>query len=113
MCNTLTDTWISGEVKNSHLVLIGERVERVDILSLGNEVCFEAGAEDGEAVLHVEPGVVRVGVDCSHVNLLARPGTVNQVVKQNHLLLAWQATGRDSPWALLQRQLLIVAVDGL
>ncbi len=47
------------------------------------------------------------------LDLLARAGAVDEVVQHDDLLVAGQATGRHTARALLEGQLLVVAVDGL
>jgi len=64
-------------------------------------------------VARVERDVVGVRVDARHVDELARLGRVDQVVAQDHILLAREAAGRDGPGGLLHGDLLVVLVERL
>mmetsp|Transcript_39132 Transcript_39132/g.87066 ORF Transcript_39132/g.87066 Transcript_39132/m.87066 type:complete len:210 (+) Transcript_39132:1212-1841(+) len=111
--DALTNGRVFGQCVDGGLVLICEAVYGEEVFLLGHVVGLYVGAEDREAVLDVEASVIAVHVHTCDVHLLSWSCTVNEVMQQDDLLVAGQAAGRHSAGALLQSQLLEVAVDGL
>jgi len=91
-------------------------LRELEVLDLGQPayvVGFDHRREDREAVFHVQLVVVVVGEDACDFDLVARPGNVDAVPQQDHILLARHAPCWHFPGRLLHRYLLVVPVDGL
>jgi hypothetical protein len=69
--------------------------------------------ENRETVFDVRNLVKTIDVNSSNFNLIAWPGSVNQVVQNNTLLLARDTTGRHGSWGFLDGELLVISVDSL
>ena len=64
-------------------------------------------------MLDVREVVIAVDVDSMDLNLVARAGYIDQIVKDKDFFLAGNTAGWHSAWRLLDGQLLVVAVDSL
>lgn len=67
----------------------------------------------GHSNFYYPPATLSSSPRTSNFNLLARPGAVDQIMRENDLLMAGKATGWHGAGALLQRELLIVTIYGL
>ena len=115
--DALADARVARQRVHLGAVLVGQR-QRVPGAAVArgaprDVVGLEQRCEDREAVARVERDVVGVRVDARHVDELARLGRVDQVVAQDHILLAREAAGRDGPGGLLHGDLLVVLVERL
>ena len=108
----LTNLRISRELEDLALVLLGEQLP-VGVVLLLQVVGLDDRRKDGEAELAVERGVEVGLVDAGHLHLLAGAHHVDQVPREDHLLVAREPPRLHRAGRLLQRDLLVVGVDGL
>jgi hypothetical protein len=76
-------------------------------------VGFNASIENGKATSAREAGVKIVNIYPRHLYLLSRSGAVNEIRQKDHLLVPRHAPCLHRPGALLQRDLLVIAIHSL
>lgn len=107
------DVGVAGEGADGALVVLGQVEAGEGVVGFDDVVCFEDGAEDREAVAGVELGGVGVAVDGCDGDFFAGLGAVDEVPEEDDFAVAGEAAGGDGAGGFLERELLVVAVDGL
>jgi len=74
-------------------------------------ICLDGGGKDRKSRLAGDACIVRVYINASDLNFLARSGYVNQVSKQHNVLVAWNTSRGNRTWSLLDSELLVVAIQ--
>ena len=95
------------------MFLLISELDHVLVSEATEVVHFDDGLEDWESVLDVSEVVISVDVDAVDLDFVTRAGDVDKIVQDEDLFLARDTARRDCAWSLLDRELLIVAIDRL
>lgn len=89
------------------------QVVLVAVQHLGDRIGLNERDEEGKALPDVQVALVSVHVDAGHFDVVARTGYVYVVSEKHYFLATGDSSGQYFRGGLLQRDFLIIAIDGL